>query len=107
MRVRRTAAQIISCFQLVRAQVRCHICTHLHCYCVFQYRDKKGFQSHTHFSLNADFFSDLECNIAEPQSFSVSRKRQASLMERGSISMEDLQEGTLPFARRKIQEVDC
>ena len=27
MRVRRTAAQIVSCFQLVRGQVRCHICT--------------------------------------------------------------------------------
>ena len=35
MRVRRTAAQIISCFQLVRAHVHWHICTHLHCYSLF------------------------------------------------------------------------
>ena len=41
MRVRRTAAQFVSCFQSVRAQVRWHICTHLHCYSLFQYRDKK------------------------------------------------------------------
>ena len=41
MRVRRTAAQIVSsCIQLVRAQVCCHICTHLHRYSLFQYRDK-------------------------------------------------------------------
>ena len=58
--------------------------------------------------LGADFPSDLECEIAEPQSFSVSKMRQASLMEsQGSMSMEDLQEGLLPIARRKIQEVDC
>ena len=41
----RVAAQVVSCFQLVRAQVRWHICTHLHCYSLFQCRDKKGFQS--------------------------------------------------------------
>ena len=35
----------------VRAQVRWHICTHLHCDSLFQYRDKKGFQSHTHFAF--------------------------------------------------------
>ena len=46
----RTASQIVSCFQFVRAQVRWHICTHLHCYSLFQYRDKKGFQSHIHFA---------------------------------------------------------
>ena len=43
MRVRQTASQIVSCFQLVRAQVRWHICTHLHCCSLFQYRDQKGF----------------------------------------------------------------
>ena len=48
MRVRRTAAQFVFCFQLVRAQVHWHICMHLHCYSVFQYRDEKGFQSHFH-----------------------------------------------------------
>ena len=31
--------------------------------------------------LGVDFPSDLECEFAEPQSFSVSRKRQASLLE--------------------------
>ena len=45
MRVRRTAAQIVSCFQSVGAQFHWHICTHLHCYSLFQYREKKGFQS--------------------------------------------------------------
>ena len=53
MRVRRTAAQIVSCFQLVRAQVHWHICTHLHSYSLFQNRDKKGFQSHIHFATCA------------------------------------------------------
>ena len=50
MRVRRTAAQIVPCFQLVRAQIHWHICTHLHCYSLLQYRDKKVFQSHIHFT---------------------------------------------------------
>ena len=41
MRVQRTAAQIVSCFQFVRAQVHWHICTHLHCDSLFQYRDER------------------------------------------------------------------
>ena len=41
MRVRRTAAQIVSCFQSVCAQFRCHICTHLHCCSLFPYRYEK------------------------------------------------------------------
>ena len=43
MRVRRTAAHIVSRFQLVRAQVHWHICTHLHYYSLFQCRDSTGF----------------------------------------------------------------
>ena len=35
MRVRRIAAQFVSCFVSVRAQVRWHICTHLHCHSFF------------------------------------------------------------------------
>ena len=41
MRVRRIAAQIVSCFQLFRAQVRWHICTHLHCNSLYRYQDKR------------------------------------------------------------------
>ena len=52
MRVRRTVAQIVSCLPSVRAQVQWHICTHLHCYSFFQYREKKGFQSHVHFTVS-------------------------------------------------------
>ena len=48
--VGRTAAHIVSCFQLVRAQVHWHICTHLHCYSFFSIEMKKGFQSHIHFT---------------------------------------------------------
>ena len=58
--------------------------------------------------VGVDFLSGLECEIAEPQSCSISLKRKASFVEsQRSMSMEDLQEGTPPFARRKIQEVDC
>ena len=39
-----------SWFQLVRAKVHWHLCTHLHCYSFFWYQDKKGFQSHIHFT---------------------------------------------------------
>ena len=53
MRVRRTAAQIVSCFQSVRAQVHWHICTHLHCYSLVQYRDKKGFPESYSFHMVA------------------------------------------------------
>ena len=74
MRVRRTAAQIVSCFQLVRAQVRCHICTHLHCYSLFQYRDqKKGF----------------------PESYSFHRVAQAWLLEHSGACVEGTQLVTL------------
>ena len=63
MGVRRTAAQIVSCFQLVRAQVHWHICTHLHCYSLFQYRDQKGFHSHTHFAGLASRLFELFTSV--------------------------------------------
>ena len=51
--------------------------------------------------LGENFVSGLECEIAEPQS-SLSRKRQASLVDcQGSMSMEDLQKGTLPLCEKE------
>ena len=47
MRVRRAAAQIVICFQLVCARVRWHICTHLHCYSLFSSEIKKCPESYS------------------------------------------------------------
>ena len=45
--------------------------------------------------------------FVELQSFSLSRKRQAFLIEcQGGMSMEDLPEEVPPMSRRKIQEED-
>ena len=94
MRVRQTAAQIVSSFQLVRAQVRWHICTHLHCYRIFQYRDKMGFQSHIHFTKG-------QCSKGDTESFRHERLKRGEWTTKAALSPEPRIEKMDKSSRRK------
>ena len=59
-------------------------------------------------ALGEDFLSGSDREFAESQSFSLSRKWQAFLIEsQGGLSMENSAEELSPTTRRKIQEVGC
>ena len=73
--MRWTAAQIVSCFRLVCAQVRWHICTHLHCYSLFQYRDKRGFPESYSFHTNGDPWAESRSTTQSTWSGSHRRNR--------------------------------
>ena len=58
--------------------------------------------------LGEDFLSGCDCEFVESRSLSLSRKRQAFLIEsQGGMSMEDSPEEVPQMSRGKMQEVDC
>ena len=53
-------------------------------------------------------FSGYDCEFCAPQSFSLSRKRQAFLVEsQGGLSVDNAPEEVPPITGRNIQEVHC